>query len=94
MICIHIISDHRTDPPAGICGGYYFDFEILTAPDTCDNVLYRCTLDRPTEFTKLYGVGKGRRPGVAARGNLRQAVAAALPQLFKVSAPFIMIPDI
>lgn len=88
MLAIHIIDDSRAAAPGLVP---YIDFEIYTAPGVCDNVLYRCTLDRPNEFTKLYGLGKGARPGVAARGDLRRKVSAALPLLWSAAAPVIFI---
>ena len=45
----------------------------------------------PDTFRKLYGLGKGKRPGVAARGALRRQVSEALPLLWKSAAPVVFI---
>ena len=88
MIALHIITDNRND------SGRYMptiDFEIYTAPGVSDGVLYRTEATASDTFHKLYGLGKGRCPGVAVRGNVRRKIAAALPLLWKSSAPVIFI---
>lgn len=89
MIALHIITDNRNDDPRRCVPA--IDFEIYTAPGVSDGVLYRTEATAPDTFRKLYGLGKGKRPGVAARGALRRRVSEALPLLWKSSAPVVFI---
>lgn len=88
MLAIHIIDDYRDAAPGLVP---YIDFEIYTAPGVSDGVLYRTENTAPASFRKLWGIGKGGRPGCAARGDLRRKVSAALPLLWSAAAPVIFI---
>lgn len=89
MIALHIITDNRNDDPRRYVPT--IDFEIFTAPGVSDGVLYRTEATAPDTFRKLYGLGKGKRPGAAIRGTVRRKIAAALPLLWKSAAPVIFI---